>query len=170
MKTVTFKPGQWIITEGDIPAYYIYKLLNGKVSYHEEGTKIREFEIKEGGTPKIVGITAALRDDRLHHASIKAESDVTAEVLSVDMIKGILKHYVPDNMKEQMNIMTDTIVLGNHIKSLKRKMSTLPRIPDEQLEVTGNVHQEFSDLLAELKRVYSSIISDKELVEHFWRG
>ena len=169
MKIVTFKPGQWIITEDDIPAYYIYKLLYGKVSYHEEGTKIRDIEIKEGGTPKIIGITAALRDDRLHHASIKAESEVKAEVLSVDMIKGILKHYVPDTMKEQIDIMTDTIVLGNHIKSLKRKMSTLPRIEDEQLEVSGDVHPEFSDLLAELKRVYTSIVSDKELVEHFWR-
>jgi len=167
MEIRTFKSGQWIITEGDIPAYYIYKLLNGKVSYHEEGTKIREIEIREGDTPKIIGITAALRDDRLHHASIKAESDVKAQELSVDMIKGILKHDVPDTMKKQINIMTDAIVLGNHIKSLKRKMSVLPRIPDAQLKVTGDVHQEVSDLLSELNRIYSSIISDEDLVDHF---
>lgn len=167
MKMVAFKPGQWIITEGDIPAYYIYKLLNGKVSYHEEGTKIREFEIKEGGHPKIIGITAALRGDRCHHASVKAESDVKAEVLSVDMIQGILKHYVPETMRAQIDTMTDTIVLGNHIKSLKRKMATLPRISDEQIEAPVDAHHEFSDLLAELKRVYTSIINDKDLVEHF---
>lgn len=166
MKMHTFKSGEWIILEGEIPAYFIYKLLSGKVSYHEEGTKIREIEIKAGDTPKIIGITAALSANRLHHASIRAESDIEAEVLSVDTIKGILKHDVPEDMKDQINVMVDTIVLGNHIKSLKRKMSILPRIPDGEPVVTGGLHQGVADLLAELKRIYSGIASDTELVEH----
>lgn len=166
METCTFKPGQWIILEGNIPAYYIYRLMSGKVSYHEDGTKIREIDIKGGDTPKIIGFTAALRDDRFHHASIRAESDIEAEELSVDMIKHVLRREVPDAMKEQINVMIDAIVLGNHIKSLKRKMAALPRISDEQLEVTGDGSRDLSDLLAELKKVYLSIKSDRELVEH----
>ncbi|MFQ5433193.1 MAG: hypothetical protein ACE5EN_11910, partial [Nitrospinota bacterium] len=157
--------GQWIISEGDIPAYYIYKRLNGKVSYNEDGTKIREIEVKEGDKPVILGFTSALRDDRLNHASVKAESDVKTEMLSVDSIQGILKHDIPDAMKEQIKIMTDTIVLGNHIKSLKRKMSALPRIAEEQLEIKENKHKEVYDLLAELKEVYSQVVNEKELVE-----
>ena len=167
METCTFNPGHWILLEGDIPAYNIYKLLNGKVSYHEDGTKIREIEIKDGGKPIILGFTAALRDDRLHHTSIKAESSVKAEVMSVDQIRYTLRRDVPDAIRKPINVMTDTIVLGNHIKSLKRKMAALPSIPDEQLEVTEDVPHGVSDLLTELKRVYSIVRSDKNLVEHF---
>lgn len=157
MKTQKFASGEWIIVEGDIPAYYIYRLLRGKVSYYENGNKLREAEYREGGDPVILGFTSALRDDRHSGASVKAETDIEVEPLSVDAIKGALLHDVSDEIKAEVNQMIKTVVLGNHILSLQRDLAVMRRIPDSKLAIPKNVSPDLHEILLELVRVYKNV-------------
>jgi CRP-like cAMP-binding protein len=102
MNTLRFKAGQWIITESGTPAYFIYKMTKGSVSYHEEGAVIRIGVVKEGMKPIYLGFTGALRDDRRHSTSIRAETDVELEVLSVDSLRGTLKHDIRETMRRDI--------------------------------------------------------------------
>jgi len=154
MEKKTFKAGQWVITEGDTPAYFIYRLKNGKVSYHENGVKIRENEVKNGDKPFFLGFTSALREDRIHSASIKAETDIDTEVFFVDSIRGALKHDIPEEMKHDIESMIEVIVLENHIRSLKRMARDIPVIPDERLKVPSGLSAEVGELVSELIDVY----------------
>lgn len=154
MNTLRFKSGQWIITESGTPAYFIYKMTKGSVSYHEEGAVIRTVELKEGMKPVYLGFTGALRDDRRHSTSIRAETDMELEVLSVDSLRGALRHDIPETMRQDIELMIRVIVLENHIRSLKRKARDLEVIPDMRLVIPAEVCGELKDLLEELIDVY----------------
>jgi CRP-like cAMP-binding protein len=154
MEIKKFRVGQWIILEGDTPAYFIYRLHKGTVSYFENGSKIRSVEVKDGMKPIFLGFTSALRDDRMHSASIKAETDMELEAFAVDTIRGALKHDVPDEMKPDIEQMIQVIVMENHIKSLKRRARDIPVIPEERMQVPNDVSPEVGELLSEVIDVY----------------
>ena len=160
MTTETIKAGQWIITEGGAPSYYLYKMLNGKVSIYESGKKINSIEIKEGMKPKILGILAVLRDDRINTASIKAETDVEVETLYMDDFKRLLRHDVPENMRKDIDAIIETIALVSKIRSLRREFSkTLP----VKLQIPDDINPEISEVLSELKELYE-VITSKESI------
>lgn len=153
MEIKKFKAGQWIILEGDTPAYFIYRLHQGTVSYFENGTKIRSVEVN-AGKPIFLGFTSALRDDRMHSSSIRAETDMELETFSIDTIRGALKHDVPEEMKPDIEQMIQVIVIENHIRSLKRQARDIPTIPEERLQVPKGVSPEVGELLSEVIDVY----------------
>jgi len=165
MEKKNFKAGQWIITEGDTPAYFIYKLYKGKVSYHENGNMIREIDMKNGDKPIYLGFTSALREDRIHSASIKAETDIETEVFSVDSIKGALKHDIPSNMKDDIESMIEVIVLENHIRSLKRMARDIPVIPEDRMQIPRGLTPEVAELVSELIDVYKHNVPHVSLNE-----
>ena len=154
MEIRKFRAGQWIILEGDTPAYFIYRLHLGVVSYFESGSKTRTVEVTEGMKPIYLGFTSALRDDRMHHSSIKAETDMEVEVFSIDTIRGALKHDIPDDMKPDIELMIQVIVMENHIRSLKRKARDIPVLSENRLKVPNNVSPEVGELLSEVIDVY----------------
>jgi len=159
MTVETIKAGNWIFTEGGVPEYSIYKLLEGKVSIHKSGREIRVVEIKKGDKPISLGITAVLRDDRMHAASVRAESDVTVDRIFIDQVRGILKNEVPKDIRYDITVMIETIVKGNEITSAINEFYDLPRV---DTEISENLGPEVVEILSEIKRLYTLIRADVE--------
>jgi len=76
MSIETIERGQWIFMEKSLPGYFIYRLLEGKVSIYHHGSKINEIEIKRGDKPALIGMISALRPDGMHIASVRSESQL----------------------------------------------------------------------------------------------
>ncbi|MBR34033.1 MAG: hypothetical protein CMH78_00815 [Nitrospinae bacterium] len=161
MTVETIKAGQWLFNAGCVAEYCIYKLITGKVSIYKSGKKIREVEMKEGMKPIILGITAVLRDDLTHQASVKTETDVQVKRIYVDQIKGILANEIPDSLKKYIETLTESIVMGNEILCMIYKFSETPRI---NLKIPSDAGSETQEILSELKRLYDLITTDVDAI------
>jgi len=153
----TIKAGQWIFTEDGVPEYFIYKLMKGRVSIYKSGRKIREVEIMDGKKPILLGITAVLREDRMHKASVKAETDVEVGSVPVEQIRGVLANEVPAEIKKETEIMTQAISLGNEIVSSLSKFNDLPEV---DLDIPEGLTSQTTEILSEIKRLYGLITQD----------
>lgn len=162
MSIETVKADQWLFTAGRVAEYCIYKLINGKVSIYKSGKKIREVEIKKDGMePILMGITAVLRDDFMHQASVKTETEVQVERIYVDQIRGILANEIPGRLKKDIETMTESIVMGNEILCMIYKFSDTSRV---NLEIPDDLSSETREILSELKRLYKLITTDVDAI------
>ncbi|VAX22108.1 hypothetical protein MNBD_NITROSPINAE01-982 [hydrothermal vent metagenome] len=161
MTIETIEAGEWIVTEGEIPAYFIYKLCKGEVSVYKNAERIREIKIKDGEKPIMIGLTALLRDDRMHMASVKAETDVVVDKHYIDQIRGILKNEVPEEIKKDIATMTGSIVAANEIVRLKNKLKDLGHVA---LDIPDSVSAGTNEVLSELKRLYELTMGDMKKI------
>ncbi|VAX22966.1 hypothetical protein MNBD_NITROSPINAE02-1945 [hydrothermal vent metagenome] len=157
MTIETIKAGQWVVAEGGVPEYSIYKLLSGTVSIYKSGSRIREVTINKGDKPIMIGITAIFRDDLMHMASVKAETDVEVDRIYIDQIRGTLANEIPKENKNDIAIMIKSITMGNELVSLVNKFYDLPKI---NLEIPTNVSTETEEILSEITRLYNLIGAD----------
>jgi hypothetical protein len=153
----TIRAGEWVFTEGKVPEYWIYRLLTGKVSIHKNNRKIRELQIQEGTSPVILGISALLRTDRLHTASIRAETELQVEKIYIDQIRKILTDEIPASVADEIATMVTAIDMGTTLISLAKKFDELPRI---SVKIPNDLHPETEEVLSEIKRMYKLILSD----------
>lgn len=155
--------GEWLITEGGLPAYFLYKLTRGKVGVYEEGEKLRTIKAEAGAKPHYLGFMASIGPDNQHSLSVKAESDVVVEVYSVEHIRGLLRHDIPAAMQADIHNMIDTVVMGDHIKALRRHLARKPKIA---LRVDGGgISPDLQEVLEELSGLYEEILHDGECLE-----
>ncbi|MDH4182890.1 MAG: hypothetical protein OEV92_01600 [Nitrospinota bacterium] len=159
----TISAGKWILTEGGTPVYTVYKLIKGTVSIHKSGRKIRETTIADGAAPIMMGVTALLRADRLHMASIKAETDVVVEPIYVDHVLGVLKNELPKEKKAELAHMMEAITTGNEIISLVHKYWDIPRV---NLEIPSGMEKETEEILDEIQRLYAVITHDVDHISY----
>ncbi len=155
----TIATGEWIIVEGDIPAYFLYKLTKGKVGIYEEHEEITSVEVKEGERPKYLGFMSTLSEDRRHRASVKTESEVQVDIIYADHIRALLQHDVPAEMQKDIETMIETIQIGDRIKGLRRQLSE--RL-DVDIAIDSGFDPELKEVLNELKMLYQRIIEDSE--------
>ncbi len=153
MSKKIFKAGQWLFTEGET-GYFIYWLLKGRVSVYRSGKKINELEINKGDKPKMLGIIASITDDRRHMASVKTETEVEAEDVYIDHIRGLIKNEVPENIKKEIDTMIKTISTSDRIKSLQGILSELPPVT---LKIPDGISEEVSRVLEELSCLYKVV-------------
>lgn len=151
MKKETFEAGQWLLTEGNF-AYFLYKLTKGTVSIHYKGKKIGTHEVKKGNPPMILGILAALKRDRQHLASVKTETEVEVEVLNFDHIMGLLKNDVPNDLRNEIDKMIQSITLEDQIKRCKQELSELPPV---DLNIPDKIDEEVRCILTAIKELYA---------------
>lgn len=153
-KVETIGANQWLITADDIPAYFMFKLVQGKVSIYSSGVKVNELEVKEGQEPAILGLHAALRDDRLHTASIKADTQLKVVRVYMDHIRGILKNEIPENVRKDISAAIDVIVTNDKIESLKAKLAAAPKV---KVQIPTNVSEEAASVLRQISGLYDRI-------------
>ncbi len=158
MDEKTFPKGQWLITESDTPAYFIYRLKKGKVSIYTKGKKINEMEVREGDKPKLLGFIAVLRGDRRHTASVKTESTVEVETIYVDHLMGIIKNETPANIRKDVDAVIESIQLINSIESMKNKLAEIGKI---RLSIPSNAQVNALELFDELKSLYERLLQNK---------
>jgi len=152
---ITIKPNEWIITEGDSPAYYIYELLSGRVGVYRNGARVNEVVVKDGEDSVFLGIIAAMRDDRSRAASVKTETEVKAVMHSMDQIWGILRNEIPADIKSDINTMIEAIITKNDIDGMSDHLASLPRA---SVEVPENLRAETKSIVNEVTRLYKSLI------------
>lgn len=153
-KVETIEANQWLITDDGIPAYFMFKLLQGKVSVYSRGVKVNELEVKEGQPPVVLGIIAALRDDRMHTASIKAESKLKVVRIYIDHIRGILKNEIPENIKKDISVAIDAIVANDKIESLKAKLAASPKA---KVQIPSGLGEEAAAVLRQISGMYDRV-------------
>jgi len=156
MTRETIEANKWIFVEGGTPAYFVYRLLSGKVSIYSSGHKINEMEVKKGGKPALLGIFAALRDDRLHTASVKTDTEIQVERIYIDQIKGALKNDIPEAIKGKIATMIEAIVILNEIESLQQRLSTISKVT---LDIPPDMRPETSAILGEISELYKKLTS-----------
>jgi CRP-like cAMP-binding protein len=152
---ITIKPGEWIITEGNIPAYYVYELIKGRVSVYRNGSKVNEIEVKEGDPPVFLGIISAMRDDRARAASVRTETEVTAVMHSLDHICGILKNEIPANIRSDINTMIEAILTKNDIDRMTDHLKSLSKV---SVDVPENLRDEAKAVVNEIIKLYKKLI------------
>lgn len=157
MSTEIIKSGEWLFKEQNPPGYSIYKLMKGKVSIYKREKKIREMEVKEGMKPIMLGITAALRNDRQHMASVKAESDIEVNRIFIDHIKSVIADEIPQDIKHDISSMIESIVIGTEILYLISKKSNKPSL---DVKIPDNVSTAASEILSEIISLYKLINAD----------
>ena len=157
MTTKNINAGQWIFTESEVPAYFIYRLVGGKVSVHKSGRKVREVEVANGGKPVMLGIAALLRNDLMHMVSIRAETDIKVDQIYVDQVRGVLKNDIPPELRSSLSAMSSTVSLGNEIFGLLGQYSDLPKV---DFDIPEGVGDDAGEVLSEIKRLYGLITKD----------
>ncbi|MDH5679279.1 MAG: hypothetical protein OEZ28_11740 [Nitrospinota bacterium] len=153
MSVETIEQGQWIFLERSLPGYFIYRLLEGKVSIYHSGTKIGELDVKKGDKPVLIGMISALRPDGLHIASVRSESKLQVERIYSDQVRGILNNEVPDNTKSDLRMMIDTIVVRNEIEALKHKLKTIKPV---NFQVPGGLPEDLQEVLQNIEKLYKN--------------
>ncbi len=154
MSRKSISAGQWLFTEGDAPASIIYKLTKGRVSIYEGGKRINTMEVEEGMKPRLIGVISALTSDRVRTASVKTDTDIDVEIIYIDHFKGLIKHDVPAEVKDDIDAIIKSIVVRDKIKRFQRELSEIA--PPEKLEIPDDLNQEVSEVLSELMEVYKS--------------
>ncbi|MDH5510784.1 MAG: hypothetical protein OEZ32_10575 [Nitrospinota bacterium] len=153
MSVETIDQGQWIFLERSLPGYFIYRLLEGKVSIFHSGAKINEIDVKKGEKPVLIGMISALRSDGLHIASVRSESKLQVERIYSDQVRGILNNEVPDATKADLRMMIDTIVVRNEIEALKNKLKT---IKDVKVQIPHNLPEDLKEVLGNITTLYNN--------------
>ena len=153
MSKKMFSKGDWIITESETPAYFLYRLKKGTVSIHENGNKINSVKVGKGQKSVLLGILAVLREDRLHKASVRAESDVEVEQVYIDKLRNHIGRDVPESFKADLELMIDTILINNRIKSLKSSFAERELVTQKMFE---DAPEELSEIFAQLTGMYES--------------
>jgi predicted hotdog family 3-hydroxylacyl-ACP dehydratase len=157
-KVETIEANQWLITADNIPAYFMFKLLQGKVSIYSGGVKVNELEVKKGKAPIMLGLLAALRDDRLHTASIKAETELKVTRIYIDHIRGILKNEIPEKVRKDISAVIDAVVANDKIESLKAKLAATPKV---KVQIPANASEEVASILRQISGLYGKITGGK---------
>ena len=111
----------------------------------------------------MVGIVAALSDDRLPTASVRAETDMLMENTSIDHLRGVLANEIPSNVKQDLAIMIRTMVTGNRVVAMLNELSEEPRI---DLAIPENTSPETAMILVDIKRLYRLITGDIDELQH----
>ena len=151
------RAGIWLITdtkEGGVPGYFVYKLLQGKVSVYEGDLKINTIEVKEGMKPKLIGVLAALSSSRDRTASVYTETEIKFETIAIDRLKFCLKEEVAENVREDIETAIKAITKRDEIKRLQSEIAQLS-LP-EKIDVPDDVNPELKEVLSELKDLYES--------------
>jgi hypothetical protein len=154
MDEKTFPTGHWLISESNTPAYFIYRLKKGKVSIYTNGKKINEMEVKAGDKPKLLGVVGVFRGDRKHAASVKTESTVEVDTMYIDHLLGIIKHETPENIREDVHAVIESIQLINSIETMNNRLAEIGKI---RLEIPSNAKGDALELFEELKSLYESL-------------
>jgi hypothetical protein len=157
-KVETIEANQWLITADNIPAYFMFKLLQGKVSIYSGGVKVNELEVKKGKEPVLLGLLAALRDDGLNTASIKAETELKVVRVYLDHIRGILKNEIPEKVKKEFSAAIDAVITNDKIESLKAKLAATTKV---KVQIPANVSEEAASVLRQISGMYGKINSGK---------
>ena len=153
MSKKMFSKGDWIISESETPAYFLYRLKKGTVSIHENGTMINSVEVEDGQKSVLLGILAVLREDRLHKASVRAESDVEVEQVYIDKLRNHIGQDVPASFKNDLDLMIDTILINNRIKSLKNSFAERELVTQKMFD---NAPEELSEIFSQLTGMYEN--------------
>ena len=148
------RAGEWIIKEGGVSETYVYKLLQGKVLIYEGDQRINTIEVKEDMKPKLIGVLAALSNNRDRTASVCTDTEIKFETISIDQIKNALKKDVAENVREDVDAVIKAITMRDEIKRLQSKIAQLS-LP-EKLDVPDDVNPEVKEVLSELKDIYES--------------
>lgn len=158
MDEKTFPKGHWLISESNTPAYFIYRLKKGKVSVFTNGKKINEMEVRDGDEPKLLGVLAVLRDNRMHQASVKAESPVEVEMIYIDHLIGIIKNETPANVRKDVDAVIESIQLMNSIKTQEDRLAEIGKI---RLSIPGNTKDLALEMFDELKSLYEGLSKER---------
>lgn len=152
-----FSKGDWIITENETPACFLYRLKKGTVSIHENGNMINTVEVEEGGKSILLGILAVLREERLHKASVRAESDVEVEQVYIESLRNHIGRDVPESFRNDLDLMIDTILINNRIKSLKNSFAERELVTQKMFEDTP---EELFEVFDQLAGMYESSLQN----------
>ena len=155
MNREMIKGGQWILAEGAPYGYYMFKLFKGKVSIYRGGVKVNEITVKEGDKPVFLGTIAVLRDDGAHSASVKSDTDIEVERIYVDQMRGIIRNEVPEEIKKDISIMIQAIVIQNEITRLKQTLESLPKV---DLKIPAD--ERIREILEEINGLYKNIMPE----------
>ena len=153
MSVETIERGQWIFMEKSLPGYFIYRLLEGKVSIHHQGSKINEIEIKRGDKPILIGMISALRQDGMHIASVRSESQLRVERIYSDQVRGLLQNEAPETTRKDIKTAIETIVIRNEIDMLKSKFGGLDKV---DIKVPDNLTPELKEVMESLRDLYKN--------------
>ena len=153
----TFPKGLWLITE-DNPAYFIFRLIKGRVSIYTHGKKVNELEVKEGEKSKLLGIIAILRGDRKHAASVRTESPVEVETIYIDQLLGIIRNETPANVQTDLAAMIESIQLYNSIESMQNRLAEIGKI---SFSIPSGSRGDVLELFEELKSLYEHLSRKK---------
>ncbi len=155
-ETITIKPDVWIITEGsNIPAYYIYELISGRVSTYRKGSKVNEVEVKEGEDSVFLGIIAAMRDDRARTASIKTETEIKVIEHSIDQVWGILTHEIPADLRAEVDTMVEAISTKNELDVLNERLASLPHV---SAHAPDHLKGQAKTIINEVAKLYNDVV------------
>jgi len=158
MSIEKFGTNQWLITAGGVPAYFIYRLLKGRVGIYDEGVKVATVEVKEGDNPKFIGFMATLSKDLVHRASVRTETEIEVDTHYIDHVRGLLAHDVSEKMQDDIQNMIEIISAVNQVRSLQKRISNMTKI---ELTIPENTNPELKDILDELDRLYKEVCADK---------
>ncbi len=153
MEVKRFNAGDWLISEGGNPAYFFYRLKSGKVSIYSGGEKISSIEVRNGDRPKVLGIVAALGKERVHKASIKADTQLEVELFYIDQLREHIDHQVTKEAKVEISRMIETIILDNEVMSLRKRVSGKAGVT---LKVPQDLPANLSLALKELSSLYKN--------------
>lgn len=152
---ITINPNEWIITEGNTPAYYIYELVSGSVGVYRNGVRVNEITVKDGEDSIFLGIIAAMRDDRVRAASVKTETEVKAVLHSMDQIWGIFKNEIPAGIKTDINTMIEAITTKNDLDRMSDHLASLSKV---SVDVPEDLRDEAKTIIHEITRLYKDLI------------
>ncbi len=156
----TIEADQWLIVQSDLPAYFLYKLIKGRVGIYEDGEKIDTVEVKDEMRPKLLNIIATLAKDHKRRIAVKTETEVRVDTAYQEYFWKLLSHEVPHEILEKIEKMIEAILIGDHIKSLRRKLSRMQVL--EPLDIQETYSSEVTDLLYAVEGLYEHITNDPE--------
>ena len=159
----TIEANQWLVVQSDLPAYFLHKLIKGRVGIYEDGEKIDTVEVNEGMKPKLLNIISTLAKDHKRRTAVKTETEVKVDTAYQEHFWKLLSQEVPHDILEKVEKMIEAILIGDHVKSLRRKLSKLQVI--EPLVIQETFNSEVTDLLVGIEGLYEHIMNDPECRE-----
>ncbi len=159
----TIKANHWLVAQSDLPSYFLHKLIKGKVGIYEDGEKIDTVEVNGEMRPKLLNIISTFFKDHKCRIAVKTETEVVVDTAYQEHFWKLLLDEVPHDILEKIEKMIEVILAGEHIKSLRRKLSKMQVI--EPLKVQETFKSEAADLLFAIQGLYEHIMNDPECSE-----
>ena len=156
----TIEADQWLVVQSELPAYFLYKLIKGRVGIYEDGERIDTVEVKGDRRPKLLNIISTLAKDHKRRIAVKTETEVKVDTAYQDYFWKLLSHEVPHEILEKIEKMIEAILLGDHIKSLRRKLSRKQVL--EPLAIQETYSSDVTDLLYAIEGLYEHIMNDSK--------